>query len=287
MAPAVRRIAIINQKGGVGKTTTAANLGAAIARKGHPTLLLDLDPQANLTVHLDLRPDQVSAGMFDVLVHHKPLREAVRETRTERLAIVPAGLDLAGAEQALNQRIGRETILLEALEAAAAPAPAVRAEVAMTAGEAAPVPAAPPPAPTPAPRAWDFVLMDCPPSLGVLSLNALAAANEVLIPLQTEFFALQGLTNLMDVISLIRRRINPALRTVRILPSMVDARINLSGEVIGEVAQHFAPLLMKTRIRKNVRLAEAPSFGRTIFEHAPDSPGAQDYDALAAELLTS
>jgi chromosome partitioning protein len=281
----VRRIAIINQKGGVGKTTTAANLGAALARKGHATLLLDLDPQANLTVHLDLRPDQLPAGMFDVLVRHRPLRDTLQKTRTELLTIVPAGLDLAGAEQALSQRIGRETILLEALEAAAVASPAAPAEMALVAGDSAPAPA---PAPQPAAiPSWEFVLMDCPPSLGVLSLNALAAATEVLIPLQTEFFALQGLTNLMDIIGLVRKRINPALRPVRILPCMVDARTNLSGEVIQEVAEHFATLLTRARIRKNVKLAEAPSFGRTVFEHAPDSPGAQDYDSLASEVLAS
>ncbi|MBL8724032.1 MAG: ParA family protein [Planctomycetes bacterium] len=250
------RIAVINQKGGVGKTTTTVNLGAALARRGHRVLLLDMDPQANLTVHVDKRPDLESHTLTNLLVEDAPLRDLVQATAVPNLFVVPSDTSLAGVEQVLANRIGRETILREALEA------------------------------FPAAKDFDFVLFDCPPSLGVLSANALVAADRVVIPMQAEYLSLQGMAKLLEVIQLVQKRLNPALQIACVLPCMVDARTNLSTEVLREIDTHFGPLLAKARIRNNVKLAEAPSFGLTIFQHAPDSNGARDYEAFAAEFLT-
>jgi chromosome partitioning protein len=251
----VRVIAVINQTGGVGKTTTTVNLSAALARRGHRVLVCDMDPQANLTVHLDKRPDLESNTMTNLLVEDAPIHDLVQPTSTERLSVVPSDTSLAGVEQVLANRIGRETILREAIEAFE------------KRGE------------------FDFVLLDCPPSLGVLSANALVAATHVVIPMQAEYLSLQGMAKLMEVIQLVQKRLNPALAVALVLPCMLDSRTNLTTEVLREIEQYFGAQLAKTRIRNNVKLAEAPSFGRTIFEHAPDSNGARDYDALAAELL--
>lgn len=251
----MRVIAVINQKGGVGKTTTTVNLSAALARRGHRVLVCDMDPQANLTVHLDKRPDLESNTMTNLLVEDAPIHDLVQPTSTERLSVVPSDTSLAGVEQVLANRIGRETILREAIEAFE------------KRGE------------------FDFVLLDCPPSLGVLSANALVAATHVVIPMQAEYLSLQGMAKLMEVIQLVQKRLNPALAVALVLPCMLDSRTNLTTEVLREIEQYFGAQLAKTRIRNNVKLAEAPSFGRTIFEHAPDSNGARDYDALAAELL--
>ncbi len=252
------RIAILNQKGGVGKTTTAANLGAALGKTGRRVLLVDLDAQANLTLHLSAG-DFEEPSAFEVLVDGRPLREAVRALAEPGLALVPASPDLSGIEQALSGTIGRELLLRDALEA-------YETEAARR-GEGP-----------------DLVLLDCPPSLGVLSLNALAAADQVLVPLQTEFFALQGMAQLLEVVRLVARRLNPRLTVLGILPCLVDARTNLSAEVLGELREHFGDLLLESRIRKTVKLAEAPGFGRSIFAYAPDSKGAEDYEALAREL---
>ena len=251
----MQRIAVINQKGGVGKTTTTTNLGAALARMGYRVLLLDMDPQANLTVHVDKRPDLESHTMTNLLVEDQPLVELVQATAQPGLFVVPSDTSLAGVEQVLANRIGRETILREALEAY-----------------------------QPAPP-FDFVLFDCPPSLGVLSANALVAADRVLIPMQAQYLSLQGMAKLVEVIQLVQKRLNPQLQIGCVLPCMVDARTNLSTEVLREIETHFGALLAKARIRNNVKLAEAPSFGRTIFEHAPDSNGARDYEAFAAEFV--
>ncbi|MCA8965018.1 MAG: ParA family protein [Planctomycetes bacterium] len=247
-------IAVINQKGGVGKTTTTVNLSAALAQMGYRVLMLDMDPQANLTVHVDKRPDLESHTMTSLLVEDEPLADLVQPTATERLFVVPSDTSLAGVEQVLANRIGRETILREALEA------------------------------FPQAQEFDFVLFDCPPSLGVLSANALVAADRVLIPMQAQYLSLQGMAKLVEVIQLVQKRLNPALQIGCVLPCMVDARTNLSTEVLREIDTHFGPLLARSRIRNNVKLAEAPSFGRTIFEHAADSNGARDYEAFAAEF---
>jgi chromosome partitioning protein len=248
-------VAVINQKGGVGKTTTAVNLGAALARLGKQVLLLDMDPQANLSLHLDKRPELEAKTVTHLLVDGTPLKELVQPTSVAGLWVVPADTSLNGVEQVLANRIGRETILREALEA------------------------------WPEVRAYDWILIDCPPALGVLAANALVAADQVLIPVQPEYFALQGMAKLMEVIALVQKRLNRSLRTRAILPCLVDSRTRLTQEVLAEIRSHFPGLLSKTTIRTNVKLAEAPSFGKTIFEHAPESNGATDYLAFAAEFL--
>ncbi len=253
----MKSIAVINQKGGVGKTTSTANLGAGLARFGKRVLLLDLDPQANLTLHLDCQPEGETGTMTQLLAEDAPIKSLISPTSEESLFIVPADTSLGGVEQLLANRIGRETILREALEAY------------RESGEAE----------------FDYVLMDCPPSLGVLSANALVSADEVLIPMQTEYFSLQGMAKLTEVISLVQRRLNEELGILFVLPCMVDQRTRLTSEVLSEIERHFGSLVAETRIRPNVKLAEAPSFGLTIFQHAPDSNGAVDYQDLAREVL--
>jgi chromosome partitioning protein len=258
----MRRIALMNQKGGVGKTTTTVNLGAALARRGLRVLLVDMDPQANLTVHLDVRPDGVGKSIYDVLGGRARLADALRPTSTLGMDVVPASLDLAGAEMELVNAVGREQVLREAVDRFDAPG-----------GPDAP------------PEPYDFLLVDCPPSLGLLSVNVLTAVREVIVPLQAEFFALQGMARLRDVIALVEKRLNPGLAVLGILPSMLDSRTSLSREVLTEIRGYFGAAVFGTAIRRNVKLAEASSHGRTVFEYAPGSHGAADYAALAEEVL--
>ena len=250
----MRRVAVINQKGGVGKTTTTVNHGAALTRFGKKVLLIDIDPQANLTLHVDCRPTAETKTLTNLFVDDVPLRDMIRETATPNLFLVPADTSLAGVEQVLANRIGREMILGEALDAVED-------------------------------MGFDFVFIDCPPSLGVLSANALVGSNEVIIPLQTEYFALQGMAKLMEVIDLVKKRLNPSLAINCVLPCMVDQRTNLSTEVLNELENHFGDLCAQTIIRMNVKLAEAPSFGRTVFEHDPECNGAWDHETFAREFL--
>ena len=258
----MRRIAIINQKGGVGKTTTAVNLGAALARLGRRVLVIDMDPQANASMNLgaELHPGEPST--YSLLTQNGRVEDTIRGTSTPGLSILPAHLDLSGAELELASAIGRETILKDALDEWE------RDEIASTGRAPA-----------------DIILMDNPPSLGLLSVNGLAASKEVLIAVQTEFFALQGLSKLVEVVQLLRRRLNPDLEITAVLACMYDSRLRLGREVLAELRSYFPEQIFKRPISQNVKLAETPSFGRTIFEYAPDSKGADDYLTVAKEFL--
>jgi len=260
--PPMRSIAVMNQKGGVGKTTTAVNLAAALARAGKRVCLVDLDPQAHATLHLGLDPRPDHPSIYDVLTRDAPFSHAVREVE-ERLRVAGSTLDLAAAEMELAGVVGREVILRDAL----------RAE----------------------PPAVDYLLIDCPPSLGLLTLNALASVREVLIPLQPHFLALHGLSKLMETLRLVATRLNDDLRLSAVVFCMYDANTRLAAEVAGDVEAFLDQSrgtdvpwadarIMETRIRRNIRLAEAPSFGQSIFQYAPGSNGAEDYSGLAKEL---
>jgi chromosome partitioning protein len=257
----MRRIALINQKGGVGKTTSTVNLGAALARAGRRVVLVDLDPQANLTLHLDCRLEEGAPSTYTLLTGVHGFGECLRDTGTPGMRVCPASLDLSGAELELANAYGREMLLREALERWAA-------ETTVDGRESA-----------------DYVLIDCPPSLGLLSVNGLVAAREAFVAVQTEYFALQGMSKLVEIVNLLRRRLNPSLEVTGILPCLYDSRLKLAREVLAEVRTYFPGKVFRRPIAKNVKLAEAPSYGRTIFEYAPDSPGAADYEAVAAEIL--
>lgn len=259
----MRRIAIINQKGGVGKTTTAVNLAAALAELGQRVCVLDLDPQAHATTHFGIEPDGKSGSLYDVLVNSRPLAE-VRRKVGDRLWVAGSDINLAAAEVELAGVVGREVILRDLL---------LQDE-----------------------GAFDFVLMDCAPSLGVLTLNALSAANEVFIPLQPHFLALHGVGKLLETTALVAKRINPALKVTGVVLCLYEANARLTQEVTRDLHEYLeksrgstAPWakarIFTTRIRRNVKLAECPSFGQSIFAYAPSCHGAQDYMALAHEVL--
>jgi chromosome partitioning protein len=259
----MRKIALFNQKGGVGKTTTAVNLGAALAAAGGKTILIDMDPQANLSFHLGLEPEKVSRSIYDILCRHAAFTEALYPV-AENLWVVPSTPDLAGAEVELVNEPDRELRLWHAIADQSPP--------------------------------FDYLLIDCPPSLGLLTLNALCLATEVIIPLQAHFLALQGLARLLETCSLVRSRLNPDLRISGILFCQYESAPRLSGEVIGEVEQFVVggrgsgelwadAVVFQTRIRRNIKLAEAPSFSRSIFQYAPVSAGAADYQVLAQEIM--
>ncbi|MDF1838064.1 MAG: AAA family ATPase [Planctomycetota bacterium] len=258
----MRRIAIINQKGGVGKTTTVANLGAALARAGKRVVVFDMDPQANLSLYLGSEVGRGDASVYGVLTEGLPVQLALRKTKTPGLYLVASHLDLSGAELELASTMSRETLLRDAIN--------------LWEAEALEKDGFPP---------VDYILLDCPPSLGLLSINALVAAEEVMIAVQTEFFALQGLSKLVEVIQLLRRRMNPALTLTGILPCLYDSRLKLAREVLAELRRFFPGKVYPTPVRTNVRLAESPSHGMTIFEYAPGSNGAKDYEAMGRELL--
>ena len=243
-------IAFVNQKGGVGKTTTAINVAAQLAEQA-TVLLVDLDPQGNATSGLGMPRPQVKATTYDVLCNGTSLASAVQETHVAQLFILPADANLAGAEVELVSQNRREFALAQALQAAT----------------------------------YDYVIIDCPPSLGLLTINALTAASSVLIPVQAEYYALEGLSQLLNTVQAVKASTNPKLELLGIALTMFDKRNSLSEQVQTEVANYFGDKLFKTVIPRNVRLAEAPSFGKTIYEHDRWSKGARAYKALSKEVV--
>jgi chromosome partitioning protein len=245
-------IAVCNQKGGVGKSTTAVNVGAYLALSGCPTLLIDLDPQGNATTACGVSREGAAPTSYDVLVNGVPAAEAVQRTKIERLDVIPATLDLAGAEPYLTTAEGREEMLRKACE--------------------------------PLQERYRVILLDCPPSLGLLTVNALVAADSTIIPVQCEYFALEGLNSLMRAIDLVKHRLNPSLRPGGIVLTMTDFRANLNREVADEVKRFFKDQVFETAIPRNVRLAESPSFGKPICLYDPHSTGAFAYQLLTQEV---
>ncbi len=260
----VRTIAVTNQKGGVGKTTTTANLAAALAHRGHNVCVVDLDPQAHLTIHFGIDPANVPVSMYDVMTRGAPLTRAAVLVEP-MLTVIPATIDLAAAEVELAGEVGREHVLRSRFNDEALP--------------------------------YELVLIDCPPSLGLLTLNALAATGEILIPLQPHFLALQGLSRLLETVSLVQQRINPSLKVCGIVFCMYESGTRLAVEVSEDIHAFFEAArggdtpwsgvhIFETLVRRNIKLAECPSYGTTISHYDASSHGAQDYAALAEEFLS-
>ena len=246
--------AAANQKGGVGKTTTIVNLGAYLAEAGKRVLLVDVDPQANATSSLGVDKNALRSSIYDAIIGDTPLESVLTLTERLGLDLIPSAPALAGAEIELVSMFSREHRLQRALQ--------------------------------PVRERYDYVLIDCPPSLGLLTINALTAADEVIIPIQCEYLPLEGLTQLLRTVDLVRRNLNPELGVKGLLMTMFDARTNLAQQVVDEVRGHFPDSTFRTVVPRSVRLSEAPSYGEPILDYAPSSPGAVAYQALAREIAS-
>lgn len=246
-------ITVANQKGGVGKTTTAINLGASLAVLEYKTLLVDADPQANATSGVGHDPQKVERSIYECIIDQEDPRSAIVQTKTPNMYLLPSHLDLVGAEIELINHPNREKLMRQTLQA-------VKDD-------------------------FDFVIIDCSPSLGLITVNALTAADSVVIPVQCEYFALEGLGKLLNTIKIVQSRLNPDLKIEGILLTMYDSRLRLSNQVIDEVKRHFKGLVFNTIVQRNIRLGEAPSFGRSIIMYDIQSKGAINYLNLAKEVL--
>ena len=246
-------IAIANQKGGVGKTTTAVNLSSCLAVKGKKVLIIDIDPQGNTSSGLGVDKSEITTSIYDVIINEVPIENTYLQTKIDNLVISPSNIQLAGAEVELVSVISRETRLKYAIE--------------------------------PVRNNFDFIIIDCPPSLGLLTVNALTSADTILVPIQCEYYALEGLSQLMNTVKIVQKHLNPSLKVEGVVLTMFDARTNLSIQVVEEVKKYFGNKVYRTIIPRNVRLSEAPSYGLPIILYDSKSKGAECYMELAGEVI--